>query len=257
MPVVKSFLIAFSIYSKIPVPQFPWKDSDMRYVLCFFPCVGLVIGAAVYGWNLLCGIWGIGSLCRILIMAALPLAITGGFHMDGFLDTMDAFHSYQPKERKLEILKDSHIGAFAVIMLVLELLVNLAGISEIRSGRAIAAFGMGFVISRIFSGLGVVCCPPARKDGMLVYFADTAHKRMVKAVLLLELLLGVGAVFRIGWYYGIVLPGIAVLVFGYYFWKTGKELGGVTGDTAGYFVVVCECAFSVAIPIAERLAQFI
>ena len=45
------------------------------------------------------------------------MAVTGGFHIDGFMDTMDAFHSYKPREEKLAILKDSHIGAFAVIML--------------------------------------------------------------------------------------------------------------------------------------------
>ena len=46
---------------------------------------------------------------------AIPLMITGGFHVDGFMDTMDAFHSYQEKEQKLNILKDSHIGAFAAV----------------------------------------------------------------------------------------------------------------------------------------------
>ena len=44
MSVIKSFFIAFSIYSKIPVPQFAWKEEDMRYTLCFFPWVGAVIG---------------------------------------------------------------------------------------------------------------------------------------------------------------------------------------------------------------------
>ena len=100
----RSFLLAFSMYSKIPVPQFAWKEEDMQYMLCFFPWIGAVIGGILFLWNELCGRFAVGGLCRALIGAAVPLAITGGFHVDGFMDTMDAFCSYSPRERKLEIL---------------------------------------------------------------------------------------------------------------------------------------------------------
>ena len=113
MSVIKSFFIAFSIYSKIPVPQFAWKEEDMRYTLCFFPWVGAVIGLCFLLWNRFAGVYGIPSTARAAVGAVLPLAISGGFHADGFMDTMDALHSYRDRERKLEILKDSHIGAFA------------------------------------------------------------------------------------------------------------------------------------------------
>ena len=117
MRIIKSFIIAFSMYSSIPMPQFEWKDEDMKYILCFFPWVGAVVGACIYLWKMICDRFGIGLLCYTCIGAVIPLLITGGFHADGFMDTMDAFHSYQPKEKKMEILKDSHIGAFSVIML--------------------------------------------------------------------------------------------------------------------------------------------
>jgi len=116
MRIIKSFFIAFSMYSKIPMPQFQWKDEDMRYALCFFPWVGAVIGALWYLWKWFCDRFAVGTLCYAVVGTAIPLLVTGGFHVDGFLDTCDALHSYQPRDRKLEILKDSHIGAFAVIM---------------------------------------------------------------------------------------------------------------------------------------------
>ena len=56
MRIIKSFFIAFSMYSKIPMPQFQWKDEDMRYALCFFPWVGAVIGALWYLWK--CSVTG-------------------------------------------------------------------------------------------------------------------------------------------------------------------------------------------------------
>ena len=111
MRIIKSFFIAFSMYSKIPMPQFEWKDEDMRYALCFFPWVGAVIGVLWYLWKWICVRFGVGTLCYTVVGTAIPILITGGFHVDGFLDTCDALHSYQPRERKLEILKDSHIGA--------------------------------------------------------------------------------------------------------------------------------------------------
>lgn len=141
MRIIKSFFIAFSMYSKIPMPQFQWKDEDMRYALCFFPWVGAVIGALWYLWK-----WFVtGSrwepLCYTVVGTAIPILITGGFHVDGFLDTCDALHSYQPRERKLEILKDSHIGAFAVIMLALYGLIFLGGFSEITECRTLVVGG--------------------------------------------------------------------------------------------------------------------
>ena len=99
------------MYSKIPMPQFEWKEEDMRYMLCFFPWIGAVIGICLWLWAVLCEKAGIGMLAFTTIGSVIPILITGGFHVDGFMDTMDAFHSYQPREKKLEILKDSHIGA--------------------------------------------------------------------------------------------------------------------------------------------------
>ena len=59
------------------------------------------------------------KMCFAFVGLAIILLVTGGIHMDGYMDTMDALHSYGNREKKLEILKDSHIGAFAVIMTVL------------------------------------------------------------------------------------------------------------------------------------------
>lgn len=246
MHIVKGIVIAFSIYSKIPVPQFPWEEEDMKYMLCFFPWIGAVIGGCVYLWNRGCWLFGTGDLCRVSITAAIPLVITGGFHVDGFMDTMDAFHSYQPRERKLEILKDSHIGAFAVIMLAAYGLIYVGAFSEIRDKKCLGIVCLGFFLVRCLSGIGVVCFPSAKKEGMLYAFADGARKRKVKWVLILQAVLCAGGMMIADMYMagGIVLTALAV--FGWYYWKCKKELGGITGDTAGWFVVVCEGAVAAA-----------
>ena len=119
MTTLRALVIAFSMYSQIPMPQFTWQDKEMKYAFCFFPWVGATIGGITMFWWWFCGKFSVGNVAFAMIGTAIPLAVTGGFHVDGFMDTMDAFHSYQPREKKLEILKDSHIGAFSVICLVL------------------------------------------------------------------------------------------------------------------------------------------
>ncbi len=93
------------------------------------------------------------------------MTITGGLHADGFMDTMDAIHSYQPKERKLEILKDSLIGAFAVIMLAVYGLICLGALSEIGTKELQKLVCSGFFLSRCLSGISAVSFPLAKKDG--------------------------------------------------------------------------------------------
>ena len=247
MTVLKSFFIAFSLYSAIPVPQFKWEEKDMRYVLCFFPWIGAVIGVLMYGWGVLFQTYSIGTLGYSLIGTAIPLLITGGFHVDGFMDTMDAFHSYQPREKKLEILKDSHIGAFSVIMLGLYALLYIGAFSEITDLKALAVVGAGFFLTRVLSGFAVVTFPSAKKEGLLYMFASSSQKKIVISALLLQ---GIGCIAFMLWQ-SIIYGSVAVLMvfaaFAYYYYRTRKELGGITGDTAGYFVVFCEGCMIVAV----------
>ena len=240
MHILKSFIIAFSIYSKIPVPQFEWKEEDMKYMLCFFPWIGAVIGVGICLWQMLSEYLDLNLLCYSVIGTAIPLLITGGFHVDGFMDTMDAFHSYQPKEKKLEILKDAHIGAFAVIMLATYGLIYLGAFSEITDHTLLRIVAAGFFLSRSLSGISVVSFPSAKKDGMLHFFANSSQKKKVKRILYIE------SAFCVGFMLGqALIPGALIVMaalgaFGYYYYRTKKELEGITGDTAGYFVVICE-----------------
>ena len=116
MNVWYSFLIAFAMYSRVPVPTIDWTKERMRYVFCFFPAIGILCGFGLWGWLLLAEYAGFSPVSAGLIGTAIPVFITGGIHMDGFLDTADALSSYGNREKKLEILKDPHTGAFAIIV---------------------------------------------------------------------------------------------------------------------------------------------
>ena len=246
----KSIAIAFSMYSKIPMVQFEWKEEDMRYSMCFFPLVGIVIGLLSWCWWLFCQQFDIGKMCFAFVGIAIILLVTGGIHMDGYMDTMDALHSYGSREKKLEILKDSHIGAFAVIMTVLYVLIAAGAYSEIKNYSVMASFCGSYFLSRIFSAIAVVSFPCAKKEGTLYMFADAAQEKIVKRSLYAELALCAFWQILMDPKAGIMQLICALTVFSYYYYKSKKEFGGITGDLAGYFVTLCEGALMVMAAIA-------
>lgn len=256
MRIFRSFAVAFSTYSKIPMPQFAWEEEDMKYSMIFFPWVGAVLGALLLGWEYLAAYMGVGLLGRSLVGTALPLLVTGGFHMDGYMDTMDALHSYKSKEEKLKILKDPHIGAFAVLMLILYYLLYLAGYSEVHSKRYILLLGICFMVSRILSGLSVLYFPKAKKDGMMKKESDAAQNVGSKIGLILELILAIVGLWILQGKVALLLLAGGGLLFWYYYGKSKKEFGGITGDLAGWFVSLFELLMVLLLAIAEKIPWF-
>ena len=94
-----SLAIAFSMYSRIPMPTVAWTKERMKYAMCFFPLIGVVIGAITYGSVLVLTALKLDWMARIFPVL-VPLMVTGGIHMDGFLDVTDARASHAPAEKK-------------------------------------------------------------------------------------------------------------------------------------------------------------
>ena len=103
--VLESIVVAFSMYSKIPMPHIEWNKENMKNVLCFFPWVGAVAGVLVWLWFLVSDQLGFGVMLRASVAVLIPVLVTGGIHLDGLLATADALSSWQTRERRLEILK--------------------------------------------------------------------------------------------------------------------------------------------------------
>ena len=238
--IINGFLIAVSMYSKIPMPKVEWNKQNMKYALCFFPVVGLIIGALFYGWSEVCYICGFDQTIFALVGAVIPIIITGGIHMDGFMDTADALHSYEKKEKKLEILRDPHVGAFAVIAVICYFFLYGAGLTLIWKKNQLLLLGLSFIISRTLSGMGLVWFPAAKKDGTLYSFSSAAHKKTVRVVLTVLLALCFISAVMIHPIIGAVMALAAMWVWTYYYYMSKKQFGGITGDLAGYFLCLCE-----------------
>lgn len=240
MWIFNSLIIAIAMYSKIPMPQAEWNEKNMRYAMCFFPLVGVIIGVLEIVAGNLITVWrGEGNFFYAVVLTLIPVFITGGIHLDGFADTMDAKSSYGDREKKLEILKDPHTGAFAIISLCCYFLLCVGIFSEMRTEHLFAA-ALVFVFSRSLSGISVVTFQAAKNSGLLRTFQDGAQKRNVRIVLIIWLLAaGVGFYLTAG-LCGVVAAVVGLAVFFYYYQFSRKQFGGITGDLAGYFLQLCE-----------------
>lgn len=246
MHLIAALCIAFSTYSKIPMPQVAWTDENRRYAMCFFPLIGVAVGAALWLWLGLSDLLGTGAFLRGAVAAALPILITGGIHMDGFMDTQDALSSWQSREKRLEILKDSHTGAFAVMGCALYLLLYAAILGE-APRTAGAALMCVCVLSRALSALALSTWQLARPSGMLGGFARASHLAAVIRAAWVYIALAVAGLLLCMGVRAALPLAVAAVCLGAYRRMAYRQFGGVTGDLAGWFVQVMElcCAFAV------------
>ena len=251
---MKSLIIAFAMYSKVPMPRVDWEKKALAWALCFFPLVGAVIGAVLYGWMVLARYLGFGPLFFAAFALLIPIALNGGIHLDGFCDTCDALSSHQSRERKLEILKDSHTGAFAIICCGLYLLVFFACWCEVAAvGRAALVLVLGPVLSRSLSGLFAVTLPNARGTGLLATFTDTMDTAKARGVMVIWVVACAAALLWLDlWTGGAALLGAGLTCL-YYRVMSARQFGGVTGDLAGFFLQICELAMVLAVVLAQKI----
>ena len=201
MTALQTIAVAFAMFSALPMPQFDWNEKNMRYALCAFPLVGVVCGAL---WFCLVPVW-----------------VTGGIHLDGYADTCDALSSYGDTAKKLEILKDPHCGAFAVIRLCSYFAAYFALCGCVAfTPRVGVLWTLALVGERALSGLAVLCA-----------------------------MLAVGLTALGGW--ALVLA--AGCVFARYYVVAKNQFGGVTGDLAGWFLQKCEIWMLAALAACQWL----
>ena len=246
---MKTYLHAFfmcqSMFCAIPAPQV-WDEKARDKMLLFLPIVGLELGLI---W------WVLAYACRLLppLMAALILSMypyfaTGFLHLDGFMDVTDALRSYRSLERRREILKDSHVGSFAVIGIVILLLsqfVCFASMSEAVDHRV---FNFIPAVSRCCSSLAVTVLKPMSTSQYAAQEKPKSHVAVLLAML---------AVFLLG---GFLLCGrqaaalLGVLIgYGVALRRGYRSLEGMNGDIAGYALSIGELCGAAVIALGGIL----
>ena len=241
---MKTYLHAFamcqSMFCAIPAPQI-WDEKAKDKMLLFLPVVGLEIGAiwAVLAW--VCRLLNLPALVTGLILCAYPYIVTGFIHLDGYMDVTDAVKSWRDIERRREILKDSHVGSFAVIGIVLLMIAHFAFFATAPTDANFPILIFVPAVSRCCSALAVIGLKPMSTS----QYADQRKSKSHMVVLTIMLVAFLAAGFLLCGKYGFALLG-GLVGYGFALRRGYKSLEGMNGDISGYALTIGElCAVAV------------
>ena len=254
MNFIYSLCAAFSMFSALTVPQVPWEKEKIRYMLVCLPFVGVIIGAAEYLWMVLADLLELSMVLRAAGLTLIPVLLTGGIHLDGFMDTVDALKSHAEPEKKRAILKDPHAGAFAVIGLCAYLLAYFGlGTGAVWTDRVILLLGLAHVMSRSLSAVSGTLLPMGPGEGTLRFFRQAADKRAGVLAVCWVILTAVVMVLAWPLAGGVMALG-ALLTLLLVRRMAMTEFGGISGDIAGFQLQVAELVMLVLLVLMERIS---
>ena len=234
--ILKSFITAIRTLTILPVPG----SEAERPVdsLSFFPLVGELIGGAVLlvAWLMAAKLgWVAGAAWSgVLVMVCLTRAL----HLDGLGDVVDAFFGAQARERRLEIMKDPHVGAFGAAAIFLALLCKVVALERLCATGHFGWIVLPAVLSRTVMALVITRLPYARAEGGKAqgFFAGArpAHFWMAGALAILLCFLHAG---HIGLFAAAAALALGLLMIR---WMK-RNFGGATGDLLGWAGETTEC----------------
>lgn len=240
MKLIKAFFMCLGMFTSIPCPWRPWDEDARDWMLVTLPLVGLVIGLLWAGIG-----WVTEEVMPYILpatIAALPWLLTGFIHLDGYMDTCDAMLSWSPLEKRLEILKDSHIGAFAVVGLGLLFMFSYDAAAGTLWYDHFGPLLFIPVVSRCGSAFSVLTLRPIGHSQYAEMKSQMPQRLTVVAIWL------VAVVVCALW---LGMPAIALLIetAAYVLAMTWvyRTLKGVSGDVAGFALSVSECAALIAL----------
>ena len=227
--------MALGFLTTLPVPHMDYDADAFVRAARWYPLVGLVIGLLLWGAYAL-----LSMLFPPLVVAVLVVLLwailTGGLHLDGLADCCDGLLAPFEPARRLEIMRDSRVGAFAAIGLPLALLLKTMTVAALPS--ALPALLMAPTWARWLL-LPTARQPMARNDGM----GNTFAAGLTHSVLTIALIapMAVLLIFSPNWR-GLIAVALAHAVCALVCWSARRRLGGVTGDVFGMVVETGELA---------------
>lgn len=234
MPLARpvDLLLALSLLSRLPLPEPEQGDwSRQAQAVWAYPLVGVVVGALACLAGLMAHWLGLPAPLVALVTLATLIATSGAMHEDGLADCADGFWGGWTAARRLEIMKDSRIGSYGMIAIVLSLIARWAALWllwEAGTGIAVATVLSAAALSRAAMPILMSALPHARSDGLSRGIGrvprQAAGLGVAVALGLGVLLTGFGAFASLFWG-ALALAGCAALA--------RRKIGGQTGDVLG------------------------
>lgn len=240
----RAMMMSFTMFCAVPCPFHTWEEEARPLMTLFLPVVGAFIGGL---WTLAAYIvrWlSLPALVGGAILCAFPFLITGGIHFDGFLDVTDAVKSWRDLDERRRILKDPHVGSFAVLGAALLFMAQFALFVSAKEDANLFSLLLIAVASRCVAALAVtVLRPMTSSEYAGVYRRGVKISHIAILTVMLVGTVALGFVF-LG-KYGFV--SVAVLVgYGLFLLRAFRSLNGMSGDVSGYAMTIAElCGIAV------------
>ncbi|WP_078553212.1 adenosylcobinamide-GDP ribazoletransferase [Bacillus alkalicellulosilyticus] len=239
LPFINGFLFALQFLTIIPVPkEVPWDKRHAQASIVMYPLVGLLIGAIVavfyYGFT---EWFSLSPLFIAFFLLSLGVLLSGGLHLDGWMDVSDAVGSYRDVEKKHEIMKDSRVGSFAVLSVFFLLGWRLFFMYEVFLFSPHSLYYLIVIpfLTKTMMGSNVIFAQPAKTEGLAYALQRYVHKRLFGYFICYIVLTAVGSI-NIStefFYHWLILTGSAFLFLVASIGFMKRQFNGMTGDTVG------------------------
>ena len=229
-----AFIMCQSMFCAIPCPMKIWDENARDKQLLFLPFIGAEIGLLWFVMAKLCLFLNIPIFLTAFILAVYPFVISGYIHLDGFMDVTDAVKSYRSLEKRREILKDSRVGAFAVIGCIILFIGQFAVFASMELTNTVALVFIP-IVSRCCSSLALNTFKKISESQYVGVAKNKGQIVVLTSQLLLILVLSFVVCGKKAIAVLAVIAGYAMALS-----KAYKSLEGVNGDVAGYALTISE-----------------
>ncbi len=253
MSFIKSFFICLSMYTTIPVPQIIWEEKNMKYIFYNLPLIGIMLGLIEYLLYLLSIYLGFSSVLYAALSVAVIVLLTGGIHLDGYADTIDALFCHGDIEKRRQVLSDAHTGAFAVIYTILYFLVIFASFENMYGENiSVFIFILVFTVSRILSLVLISLVPSSVNRGLLYIFSSKENKKSLLIYAFSFLLIFIFLTYILMGYKFLIILLLILLIISIILTKYfNKVFGGISGDLAGFSICIYEISILLTCTISR------
>ena len=232
--------MAISMFTVIPLPRYEWDDDGGKNIMKFYPAIGLIVGVIWYLVLRLLYLLGASKVVIASITLIIPFILTGMLHLDGYMDVCDALLSRRNKEEKLRILKDPHTGAFAVISVVMLFVVNFSTMyTVVEKNNSTIGLILIPIISRSLMGY-LLLKKESMKGSSLGAFFKKGTGKLDRIILIISLIVSSIISVIVFGMYGVIMSLSMILVSTFFVNNAAKEFDGMSGDSAGYGLVIAE-----------------
>jgi len=246
--------MAWGNFITLPCPYKRWDNNLKNMMLAMLPGVGVVVGVL---WMLLYAVidWlALPPMIASLIMIYYIFAVCGFMHMDGFMDCNDAIMSRRPLEDRQRILKDSLVGAFAVVTAIFLILGWFAAMTTAITSYSLNTVELNLllipVLSRGVSGLHVLTCKPIGHSQYVKDYEDRSRGRYrIALIIQMAVIAALAAVLSGDPAAALAVTAAVVISCAIAILYARKNLGGMSGDIAGYGICISELAGMLALAI--------